>query len=223
MQKNKIKVFNSPKAFVESVTVYTFGMIINLSRGLFKMHSEILENKWKKYSGIELKNKKLGIIGFGNIGQNIAKIGKSFGMKILINDIDKRKIYKSRKKGYKSCSKKVILNNSDFLVLATDLNPKSFHLIDNKDFKEMKKNIIIVNISRGPVMSDKALLNNLNKNIGGLGLDVFENEPLSRNHKIKKFHNVVLSSHNAFNTKEAVERTNKECIYNLIKGLKHAK
>ena len=62
------------------------------------MHSEILENKWKKYSGIELKNKKLGIIGFGNIGQNIAKIGKSFGMKILINDIDKRKIYKSRKR-----------------------------------------------------------------------------------------------------------------------------
>ena len=71
------------------------------------MHSEILENKWKKFSGIELKNKKLGIIGFGNIGQNIAKIGKSFGMKILINDIDKRKIYKSRKKGYKSCSKKL--------------------------------------------------------------------------------------------------------------------
>ena len=139
MQKNKIKVFNSPKAFVESVTVYTFGMIINLSRGLFKMHSEILENKLEKIFRNRIKKQKIRSIGFGNIGQNIAKIGKSFGMKILINDIDKRKIYKSRNLGYKSCSKKVILNNSDFLVLVTDLNPKSFHLIDNKDFKEMKK------------------------------------------------------------------------------------
>jgi len=94
-KKKNILICNSPKAFVESVTVYAFGLLINLSRGLFKIHSLVMKNKWEKYSGVELLNKNLGIIGFGNIGENIAKVGTAFGMNILINDSNKKKKIKN--------------------------------------------------------------------------------------------------------------------------------
>ena len=216
--KKGIKVYNSPKAFVESVTVYVLGLLINLSRGLFKIHTSIMNNKWEKYSGIELTNKKLGIIGFGNIGANIANVASAFGLNILINDTNKKLKSIALKRGYSFVSKEKLLKNSDFLIIATDLNESSFHLLSFKDFKIIKKNLILINISRGPVIHEEALIKNIKK-IGGIGLDVFENEPLAKNHIFKKFHNAVLGSHNAFNTKEAVQRTNDDCIFNLIKGL----
>ena len=90
-----------------------------------------------------------------------------------------------------------------------------------KEFKQIKKGTIIINISRGPVIDENALVKSLKSNkIGGLGLDVFEYEPLKKNSPIRKFKNKVLSSHNAFNTKEAVLKTNFDCILNLVKGLK---
>ena len=221
-KKKNILICNSPKAFVESVTVYAFGLLINLSRGLFKIHSLVMKNKWEKYSGVELLNKNLGIIGFGNIGENIAKVGTAFGMNILINDSNKKLKSKVLRYGYSFISKVKILNKSDFLILATDLNKSSFHLLDFKDFEIIKKNLILINISRGPVINEKALIKYIeNKKIGGIGLDVFENEPLKRNHIFKKFNNAIFGSHNAFNTKEAVNRTNDDCVLNLIKALKN--
>ena len=221
-KKKNILICNSPKAFVESVTVYAFGLLINLSRGLFKIHSLVMNNKWEKYSGVELLNKNLGIIGFGNIGENIAKVGTAFGMNILINDSNKKKKLKILKYGFSFVSKSKVLKKSDFLILATDLNKSSFHLLDFKDFEIIKKNLILINISRGPVINEKALIKYIeNKKIGGIGLDVFENEPLKRNHIFKKFNNAIFGSHNAFNTKEAVNRTNDDCVLNLIKALKN--
>ena len=220
-KKKGIKVYNSPKAFVESVSIYTFGILINLARGILKINSDVIKNKWPKYSGIELKNKKIGIFGYGNIGKRIASIGKNLGMKVLVNDINKKLQKQVVKKNLLFLSKKKILNDSDFIILATDLNKTSFHLLSFKEFRQIKKGVIIINISRGPVIDESALIKNLKSNkIGGLGLDVFEHEPLKKNSPIKKFKNKVLSSHNAFNTREAVLRTNFDCIYNLVKGLK---
>ena len=220
-KKKGIKVYNSPKAFIESVTVYAFGLLINLARGLFKTHSLIKMNKWEKYSGIELKNKNLSIIGFGNIGKNIAKVGKAFGMNIFINDTNKKLKLKALRSGYSFLSKEKVLKRSDFIILATDLNNTSHHLLSFKEFNIVKKNLILINISRGPVINEKALIKNIkNKKIGGIGLDVFENEPLAKNHIFKKFKNSILGSHNAFNTLEAVNRTNDDCLLNLIRGLK---
>lgn len=220
-KKKGIKVYNSPKAFIESVTVYAFGLLINLARGLFKTHSLIKMNKWEKYSGIELKNKNLSIIGFGNIGKNIAKVGKAFGMNIFINDTNKKLKSKALRSGYSFLSKEKVLKRSDFIILATDLNNTSHHLLSFKEFNIVKKNLILINISRGPVINEKALIKNIkNKKIGGIGLDVFENEPLAKNHIFKKFKNSILGSHNAFNTLEAVNRTNDDCLLNLIRGLK---
>tara|TARA_Y100001970_G_scaffold147495_1_gene181105 strand:+ start:8145 stop:9086 length:942 start_codon:yes stop_codon:yes gene_type:complete len=220
-KKKGIKVYNSPKAFVESVSVYTFGLLINLARGILNINSDVLEKKWPKYSGIELKNKKIGIFGYGNIGKKIASIGKSLEMNVLINDINLKLKNQVIKKNLEFVSKKKLLNNCDFIILATDLNKTSYHLLSSKEFKQVKKGVIIINISRGPTIDENALNKSLKSNkIGGLGLDVFEHEPLKKNSPIRKFKNKVLSSHNAFNTREAVLRTNFDCINNLVKGLR---
>tara|TARA_Y100000590_G_scaffold112183_1_gene127925 strand:+ start:28838 stop:29800 length:963 start_codon:yes stop_codon:yes gene_type:complete len=220
-KKRGIKIFNSPKAFIESVSVYAIGMIINLSRHLIKVHNSVKAGKWEKFSGIELKGKKLGIIGYGKIGKRIAKLAKAFGLKILINDTKKTLKKNIEKKGYYFLNKTSLLKKCDFLCLATDLNETSYHLISHKEFSVMKKNLILINISRGPVINEESLIKALKKNkIFAAGLDVFENEPLHMRNQLRKLKNCEFSSHNAFNTLEAVKRTHRDSIFNLINGLK---
>lgn len=221
-KKKKIKVFNSPKAFVESVSKYAFGMLINLARGIHLMHLSILRNRWEKFSGISLSNKKLGVIGFGNIGSEIAKLGKSMGFKILVNDINQNLKKKILQRGYKFLTKKRLIQLSDFIIICADLNNTSYHLFDKKEFKIAKKNLVLINIARGPLINEKELVKSLKKNKHlKAGLDVLEIEPLPKKSYLRNSKNVLLSSHNAFNTIDAVEKTNDDSINNIIKGLKN--
>ena len=220
-KKNKIKVFNSPDAFPESVAVYALGLMIILSRKIVDANQSIRDGLWKKFEGMQLANKNLGLIGYGRIGKRIAKLAKHFKLNIFINDINyklKKKIFKA---GYKFSSKRNIFKKADFLCLAVNLNKSSFHMIGNNQFKQMKKNLILINISRGPVINELHLIKALkNQIIFGAGLDVFENEPLKKTNSLIKMNNCVLSAHNAFNTTEASNQTNIASVNNLIKGLK---
>lgn len=219
--KKKIKIFNSPDAFSKSVSQLVWGMIINLTRNIFETQSEIRKDRWTKFSGILLENKYLGIIGLGSVGQQIIKTGKGFGMNVLGNDI--KSINKSviKKLKIKKVSKKNLLNKSDIVVLCVDLNKTSNKLINYKEFKLMKKNSIIINISRGPVINEKSLIKALKKGqIKSAGIDVFEKEPPNKNNPLLKMKNCLVSSHNAFNTVEQVNKVHKNTILNLIKGLK---
>ena len=220
-KKNKIKVFNSPNAFSESVSVYAIGLMIILSRKILDSNQSMRIGKWKKFQGTQLSNKKLGIIGYGRIGKNIARLAKQFKLDIFINDTNYKLKKKILKAGYKFVSKKHIYKSTDFLCLAVNLNETSHHMIGRKEFEQMKRNLILINISRGPVIDEYYLIKALkNKKISGAGLDVFENEPLKRNNKLRKMDNCILSAHNSFNTIETSSQTNDSSIKNLIKGLK---
>ena len=220
-KENKIKVFNSPNAFPESVSVYAIGLIIALSRKLFDSDKSIRNGKWEKFQGSQLAEKKLGIIGYGRIGKRIAHLAKGFNFDIFINDINTSLKRNIKKSGYKFLTKKNLIKKVDFLCLAVDLNKKSFHMIGKKEFHLMKKNLILINISRGPVVEEAFLIKALKeKKIAGAGLDVFEYEPLGIKNQLRKMNNCILSAHNAFNTHEASIQTNNSSINNLFKGLK---
>ena len=104
--------------------------------------------------------------------------------------------------------------------MCVDLNDSSYHLISKKELKLMKKNSVLINISRGQVVNEKDLISALkNKKIKAAGLDVFETEPLKQNSPLLKLDNCVLSSHNAFNTEEEVDKVHKNTILNLVRGL----
>lgn len=215
-----IKVFNSPGAFSESVSLYVWGMILALVRKLFIIDSSIRENIWPKAEGITLSGKTIGVIGIGNIGKSVISTGIGFQMKVLVNDL--KKLDKTFLNNYKASqvSKNILLKKSDIVVLCVDLNQTSYHLISSNELKIMKKESYLINISRGSVIDENALTMALNNGlISGAGLDVYEKEPLQKNSKLRELKNCILSSHNAYNTFESVNFVHDNTVNNLLKGL----
>lgn len=212
--KKKIKLYNSPNAFTKGVAQYALALILAFSRSIFEINTKVKLFKWPKPQGFLLEDKTIGIIGFGKIGKRIGLLCKKFGCKIIFNDLKKIRSKFSQK------SKKYVLKNSDILVIACNLNPSSYKLIQLNDFKIMKKTSGIINIARGPIIDEKSLILAMEKKyIKFFGLDVLEHEPLKRVSKLIKFKNCFLGSHNAFNTKEEVAKVNKNTFKNLIRGL----
>ncbi len=223
-KKLNIKVYNTPGAFTESVATQAIALILNFNRKILQNHNNIKKGIWNKLSGSTLINKNVGIIGLGNIGLRIAELLTPFKCNVHGNDIKKISPKKLKKLNLKIKSKNFIYNRSEIIIIATDLNYSTKHLINLKTSKLIKNKPLIVNIARGPIINEKALISLLKKNIiTGACLDVFENEPILINSKITKFENMILTSHNAFNTIEEVKKVHINTYKNLILGLKNEK
>ena len=217
----KIKVLNTPSAFSYSVATMAISMILSYFRKIIDNHNLIKKNKWPKLQGETLLNKKIGVIGVGNIGKKIFEMLLGFETINYANDL--KIINRSFLKRYKikQVSKKKIFRESDILITASDLNKSSYHLLNKKTLKLIKKNVLIVNISRGSLIDNNALIKFLKKNPhSGACLDVFEDEPLKRNSKFLSLKNCILTSHNAFNTYYEVEKTHINTINNILKILR---
>jgi D-3-phosphoglycerate dehydrogenase len=117
-------------------------------------------------------------------------------------------------------SKEELLKQSDFVSINCDLNPTSYHLMDEARFARMKDTAIVINTARGPVVKEEALIRALeNGKIGGAALDVFEEEPLPEDSPLRKMNNVLLAPHNANSSPEAWERVHQATIRNLLEEL----
>ena len=233
-KEKDIHVFNTPLASSQSVAELVFAHIFNTSRMLNQANREMPihgENNFKKlkkkYSkGIELKNKKLGIIGFGRIGQLVAKIGIGLGMEILAFDkynnesIISLDFFNQKKIDFniKTIELELLLKESDFISVHTPKLDKP--ILGKKEFEIMKNGVIIINSSRGGVVDEDELLKNIsNTKISAAGLDVFINEPLP-NKKILINEKISTSPHIGASTKEAQKRIGIEIAQNIIKFFK---
>ena len=223
-KKFNIKVYNTPGAFTESVATQALALILNFNRKILQNHNYIKKGIWNKLKGTTLKDKNIGIIGLGNIGLRIAELLLPFKCKVFGNDIKKIDSKFLNKTNLKIKSKNFIYRKSEIIIIATDLNYTTKHLINFKTSKLIKNNPLLINIARGPILNEKALISLLKKNIiAGACLDVFEKEPLTKNSKLMRFNNVILTSHNAFNTIEEVNKVHYNTYKNLILGLKNEK
>ena len=220
-KKLKIKVFNTPGAFTESVATQALAFILNFNRKILENDNSIKKGIWNKCEGVTLVGKKIGIIGLGNIGLRIAEMLLPFKSKIFGNDIKKINNKKLKKLKVNTKSKNYIYKNCDIIIIATDLNTSTRYLINKKTSKLIRKKPLLVNIARGPIINDQALILLLEKKIiAGACLDVFEKEPLPLKSKLRKFKNVIFTSHNAFNTVEEVNKVHFNTYKNLVLGLK---
>lgn len=208
-KKKKIKYFNVPALSSLSVAEHAFGLMFSAARKINHCDKLLRKNIWKKKEmyGYEISNKNLGIIGLGKIGSQIASIGKKFNMKIYANVAninDKRKKYLKRKKIILS-SLKNLLKISDFIVIAVPLNKKTQNLINKKNLTNLKKNSVLINISRGGVINEDHLYEVLKKKkIFAAATDVFKKE--KRYSKLFKLENIVVTSHIGAMTYEAQKR-----------------
>ena len=222
-KRHGVAVYNSPGAFSESCALMVFSFLMHFSRGANKLDQAIRSGEWRHQSGFTLSGKTMGIIGIGNVGRAVAKCAKAFDLQVLGNDIKEIDLKVVSLLGIKMVEKNEIFRNSDFLVLATDLNPTSKHLLSTKELSLMKPTSFVFNISRGSVIDESALISTLKENrIAGAGLDVFEVEPLPQDSPLRAMENVILTPHNAYNTIEAKNYVHDNTVKNLIDGLNKA-
>ena len=202
-----IVVFNAPYSNTRSVVEIVIAQIINLMRKIViksnKMHSGV----WRKDSldSFEIRNKVIGIVGYGNIGSQLSVICEALGMKVLYYDIvDKLSIGNAKK-----CKSLIdLLKNSDIVSLHVDGKKSNTNLISDKEFSIMKEKSILVNYSRGNVVDIDSLIKNIkSKKLMGAALDVFPEEPSNNKEKfkskVKGIEEIILSPHIGGSTKEA--------------------
>lgn len=219
-----IVVLNSPEASTESVAELTIGLMFAVARRIAFADRRMREGVWakKQCMGTELKGKVLGIIGMGRIGSRVAYIAnKGLGMKIIYYDAKGRLKEIEEELNAEFMELDNLLKNADIVTLHVPLLKETYHLINEERLRLMKKNAILINTSRGAVVDTEALVKALKEGwIAGAGLDVYEEEPLPKDHPLIKLDNVVLTPHIGASTIEAQERAGIEIAEKIINYLK---
>jgi D-3-phosphoglycerate dehydrogenase len=215
-----IEVRNTPNAFSEPVADSVMGYILCFARHLTWMDHDMKQGGWQKIPGRALWECTLGVIGVGNVGKAVIRRAIAFGMRVLGNDLLEMPEDFIRETGIQMVEKDDLLAQSDFVSLNCDLNPTSFHLISVGELSIMKRSAYIINLARGPIIDEPALIRALqNKQISGAALDVFEIEPLPKESPLRRMNNVFLSPHNSNSSPKTWERVHQSTVKNLIEVL----
>ncbi|AVP55143.1 hydroxyacid dehydrogenase [Clostridium tetani] len=219
-RKNNIMVCNSAGYSTSSVVELTFGLILSLLRNIVPLNDEVRNGNTKQgYSQYDLAGKTLGVIGAGDIGTEVIRIGKAFGCNVLVyNRSEKQHI---KELGATQTTLDEVLKNSDIVTLHIPSNNETRGLINSEKLAMMKKDALLINTARGPVVDNKALAEALNKGeLGGAGIDVFDMEPpVPEEYELLKTNNSVLTPHIGFATKEAMERRAEIVFRNIEKWI----
>ena len=173
----------------------TWALILGLARNIKQESENMYQGYWQTAIGFELKGKTLGIMGLGNLGSMVAKIGKAFGMEVIAWS-ENLKMADAEKHGVMAVTKEELFEKSDFLTIHYLLSDRSRNLVKYDDISKMKKTAFIINTSRGPIINEDDLIKALQDEIiAGAGLDVYAIEPLPENHKLRFLPNVLLTPH----------------------------
>lgn len=212
-----IPVRNTSNAFTDPVADTVLAHVLYFARQISRLNEEMKQGIWQRRLTLSLKECVLGVVGIGNIGKAVVKRARSFGGRVLGNDIKEIPADFTRETGLESVPLDRLLRESDFVSLNCNLNPTSRHLINKEAIALMKPTAYLINTSRGGVVDENALIEALlSRKIAGAGLDVFEDEPLSCDSPFAKMPNVVLSPHNANASPVSWERVHKNTVDNLI-------
>ena len=240
-KKLNIPITNIPNVFGEEVSDVAIGMLLCLTRKLHIIDAETKKNNWIKPCGTSLTNKKVCLIGFGDIGRHTARKLLAFNMNVYVSDPACSKINDKIKynygHGFNKYTPELIklldsinevhitdldnaLANSDFIIITCALNKDTHHLINKENILKTKRGVRIINVARGSIIKENDVIELLKDGyIESIGFDVFEEEPLNKNSELRKFPQNMLGSHNGSNTIEGVERTSKIAIKKIKKFL----
>jgi len=193
----------------------TWALILGLMRNMKQEIDNMFQGYWQTTVGFELKGKILGLIGLGKIGSQVAKIGKAFGMQVVAWSESLNLSY-ANEIGVLPMSKEELLKNADIVSLHVVLGERYKNLITKKELETMKKTCFLVNTSRGPIINEKDLIEALEDDvIAGAGLDVYDLEPLPRDHKLRFLPNALLLPHLGYVTEENYSIFYSQMIENL--------
>ncbi len=218
-----IPVCRTRNAFSEPVADTVLGYILTFARKLPWLDRDIRQGRWEKPRLMALGESVLGVVGVGDCGKAVVRRAKSFGMRVLGNDIVELPDDFVATTGLEVVSLEKLLATADFVSLNADLNDTSYHLIGKKQLELMKADAYLINTSRGPVLEEPALIDALQQHrIAGAALDVFEEEPLPADSPLRVLDNCLLAPHTANSSPRAWDRVHENTIRNLLEGLRKA-
>ncbi|HHX39909.1 MAG TPA: D-glycerate dehydrogenase [Armatimonadetes bacterium] len=220
-----ILVTNTPGVLTETTADLAFTLLMATARNIVVSDKFTRDGKWKTWGptlllGQDIHHAKLGLIGLGRIGREMAKRARGFDMEVTYYDVVRNE-QAERELGLKYADVDTILKESDFVSLHTPLTPETRHLIGARELALMKPTAILINTSRGPVVDQKALYEALrDKVIYAAGLDVFDVEPIAKDDPLLTLDNVTVVPHIASASFATRTRMATLAAENLIAGLK---
>ena len=225
-KENKIRVGYTPEVLTDATADMAFGLLLDSLRRISEGDRIIRKGKWKQiygahdYVGFDLQGKTLGIMGLGRIGKTLAKRAKAFDMKIIYHNRNRISRNEERKLGVKYVVFDKLITQSDIISIHVPHTKETNQIFNMKILKKMKKTAFLINTSRGKVVNEKDLVTALKqKIIAGAGIDVFETEPVKKNHPFMKLENLVMSPHVGSSTKETRIQMAELTVKNLINGM----
>jgi len=193
----------------------TWALILGLMRNMKVEIDNMFQGYWQTSIGLELKGKLLGLIGLGKIGTQVAQVAKAFGMEVCAWS-ENLNLSHANKIGVLPMNKEDLLKNSDIVSIHVVLGEKYKNLITKKELKTMKKTAFLINTSRGQIINENDLVQALkDETIAGAGLDVFNEEPLPQDHKLRFLPNALLLPHIGYVTAENYSKFYTQMIENL--------
>ena len=221
--EKRVYVVNTPGVNSISVAEFAVGLMLSVARRIPQQNMSVKAGKWLRWEliGNELWGKTLGIVGLGQVGTHLANLGKAFGMKVLSFTHYPSK-ERAEKWGVAFVDLETLMRTSDFVVVCCALTDETCGLIGEREIGLLKPTAYLVNVARGPVVDEHALIKALGeKRMAGVGIDVFQKEPPEPNNPLLKFDNAIVAAHVAGFSVEAMKRlqmTVAEESVRLIKG-----
>lgn len=223
--KHRIPVGHTPGVLTDATADFTWALLMAAARRVVEADRYTRDGKWQTWGptillGMDIAHATLGIIGFGRIGQAVARRAKGFGMRILYYD-NKQLPDLEETLGAEYAPLNILLKESDFITLHVPLTPNTFQMIGEKEFALMKKEAVFINTSRGGIVNQEALYQALRKRqIRCAAIDVTDPEPLPMDSPLLELPNLIITPHIA---SASVQSRNQMAIMaanNLIAGLK---
>ncbi len=221
-KQNGIAVTNTPKAVIEPTAELAMSLMLAVSRRTAELDRLIRKQEGKaqlsriQRMGVDLYNKTVGIVGYGNIGSSVARKCQAFGMKVLYYKRHRLPEAEEQARGLTYATLDELLREADVISLHTPYSKASHHQIDERAFALMKPTAILINTARGSIVDENALIDTLkNQKIAGAGLDVFEDNDMPRK-ALLELENVVMTPHVGTQTYEARRKMAEEVATNVL-------
>jgi len=218
--QNNITILHT-NYFATPTIELTWALILSIARNIPSENASLRSNGWQQKIGTDLHGKTLAVLGLGNIGSQVAIIAKAFGMNV-ISWSQNLTAEKALEAGVTLVSKEELFKQADFLSVHLVLGPRSMGLVGKDEIALMKPTAFLINTSRGPIVEEAALIEALkNKTIAGAAIDVYDQEPLPKDHPYRSLENVLATPHIGYVSKNLYETFYKDTVKNILSWLGH--
>jgi phosphoglycerate dehydrogenase-like enzyme len=209
-------VVSGTRGFGTATAELTWGLILALLRHIPAEDRNIREGGWQTTVGTDLSDKTLGVLGLGNLGSQVARVGRTFGMEVIAwsqNLTHER----AQDQGVALVSKQELLERSDILTIHLVLSDRTRGLLAESDLRSLKPGAYLINTSRGPIVDEPALIRALSEGwIAGAAIDVYESEPLPLEHPLRRLPNTVVTPHLGYVTERTYERFYGDALEDIL-------